>query len=601
MLKSKTRIIIIFLVVLFNSACGQDHVINEAWLNNFNATAAKTVVLNNQKEILPIKNLERWRIASIRFGNTQTEVFDSLLNKYTHVYSENANRFVANKYFNSLLYDIQAYNFIVVSLDNVSILDKETINFLLSIEKKKQLVIAFSGDEVNLVKLDVFQSPIVYCKFPWVQSSAFMAQLIFGGVSTNARLTDNTLSKKYLKGMGSSIEKIRYSFTVPEDAHINAIDLGAIDNIAAEAIKAHATPGAVVFVAKDGKVIFNKAYGYHTYQNATAESVSDVFDLASVSKLATTTVAMRMYERGQLNLDTVISAYLPETIHTNKETIKVKELLLHQAGLVGFIPFFEHLKIGDYSRVRSDYFSVQVADSFYIGKDYYKRVMYPEMLKSPIKNRGSYLYSDLSMYFLKEIIERITHQPLEDYVQEQFFKPLGMYTTGYLPRNRLDKNQIVPTEDDKYFRKTLLWGFVHDQGAAMVGGVAGHAGLFSNASDLAIMFQMMLNKGTYGGQQFLKPETIALFTAKQSDVSRRGLGFDRWDPNPIKQYPSKYASSQTFGHTGYTGTCVWVDPKYNLVYIFLSNRVNPTVSDKLSAMRIRTKILDVVYKAIDNK
>jgi CubicO group peptidase (beta-lactamase class C family) len=599
MLKSKTRFIITFLVLLFNTACGQDHVINEAWLNNFNAAGAKTVVLNNQKEILPIKNLERWRIASIRFGNTQTEVFDSLLSKYTHVYSENGNRFVINKFFNSLSNDIQAYNLVIVSLDNVSVLNAETINFLLSLEKKKQLVIALCGDEDNLVKLDAFQSPIVYCKFPWVQSSAFMAQLIFGGMATQARLTETTLSKKYLKGMGSNIEKSRFSFTVPEDASINAIDLTAIDIIAAEAIKARATPGAVVFVAKDGKVIFNKAYGNHTYQNAVPENVEDVFDLASVSKLATTTVAMRMYEKGQLNLDTAISAYLPETINTNKETIKVRELLLHQAGLVAYIPFFERLRIGDYSRVQSDYFSVQVADSFYVGKDYYKREMYPTMLRSPIKNRGAYLYSDLSMYFLKEIIERITHQPFEEYVEEQFFKPLGMYTTGYHPRKRLDKNQIVPTEKDTYFRKTLLWGFVHDQGAALVGGVAGHAGLFSNATDLGILFQMQLNKGFYGGKQYLKPETIDLFTSRYSSVSRRGLGFDKWDPNPIKQYPSKYASSKTFGHTGYTGTCVWVDPDKNLIYIFLSNRVHPKVTDKLSEMQIRKRILDVVYKAID--
>ena len=600
-MKSKIRLTISSLIVFFNVACAQDHVINEAWLNNFNAVEAKTVVLNNQRETLPLKNLEHWRIASIRFGNTQTEVFDSLLNKYTHVYSENGNRFVTNKYFNSLSNNIQGFNLVVVSLDNVSVMNKETIDFLSTLEKKKLLVIAFCGDEGNLAKLDDFQSPILFCKFPWVQSGAFMAQLIFGGVATQARLTETTLSKKYLKGMGSSTEKSRFSFTVPEDASINAIDFSEIDNIAAEAVKARATPGAVVFVAKDGKVIFNKAYGYHTYQNLMPENVNDVFDLASVSKLATTTVAMRLYEKGQLNLDTVISAYLPETINTNKQTIKVRELLLHQAGLVAHIPFFERLRIGDYSRVASDYFSVQVADSFYLGKDYYKREMYPAMLRSPIVNRGAHLYSDLSMYFLKEIIERISQQPFEEYVEEQFFKPLGMHTTGYKPRKKLDKNQIVPTEDDKYFRKTLLWGFVHDQGAAMVGGVAGHAGLFSSAADLGIIFQMMLNKGTYGGQQYLKPETIALFTSKYSSVSRRGLGFDRWDPNPIKQYPSKYASSQTFGHTGYTGTCVWVDPKYNLVYIFLSNRVHPTVTDKLGALRIRNRILDVIYKAIDKK
>ena len=601
MLKSRIRFIISFLIVVFNSACAQDHVINEAWLNNFNAVGAKIVVLNNKKDDLPLKNLEQMRIASIRFGNSQTEVFDSLLNKYAHVYSDNGNRFLLNRYVNSLSNLLQSFNLVIVTLDDVSILNKGTLDYLLFLEKKKQLVIAFCGNEANLARLDDFQSPIIYSKYPWVQSSAYLAQLIFGGVTAQARLSETTLSKKYLKGMGSSTDKIRFSYSVPEDVSLNAVDLNPIDKIVAEAIKARATPGAVVLVAKDGKVIFNKAYGYHTYQNLTPESVTNVFDLASVSKLATTTVAMRMYEKGQLNLDTVISAYLPETINTNKQNIKVKELLLHQAGLVAYIPFFERLRIGDYSRIQSDYFSVQVADSFYVAKEYYKREMYPLMLRSPIANRGSYLYSDLSMYFMKEIIEKIAQQPFEEYVDEQFFKPLGMYTSGYHPRKRLDKNQIVPTEQDSYFRKTLLWGFVHDQGAAMVGGVAGHAGLFTNATDLAILFQMLLNKGYYGGRQYLKPETINLFTARYSSVSRRGLGFDKWDPNPIKQYPSKYSSSQTYGHTGYTGTCVWVDPVKNLIYIFLSNRVHPKVTDKLSEMQIRKRILDVVYKAIDKK
>jgi CubicO group peptidase (beta-lactamase class C family) len=225
--------------------------------------------------------------------------------------------------------------------------------------------------------------------------------------------------------------------------------------------------------------------------------------------------------------------------------------------------------------------------------------MWPQMLNSAVITRGKYVYSDLSMYFMKEMVERQSGQHLENYVLDKFYKPLGMKTAGFNPRNRFSKDQIVPTEKDLTFRKTLLSGYVHDQGAAMVGGVSGHAGLFASANDLAIEYQMILNGGSYGGVQYFKPETVKMFTAKQSSVSRRGLGFDRFDPDPAKAYPSKLASSETFGHTGYTGTCVWVDPKYNLVYIFLSNRVHPTVSEQLSKLNIRSRIQDVVYEAIN--
>jgi CubicO group peptidase (beta-lactamase class C family) len=224
--------------------------------------------------------------------------------------------------------------------------------------------------------------------------------------------------------------------------------------------------------------------------------------------------------------------------------------------------------------------------------------MWPQMLNSRLVSRGKYVYSDLSMYFMKEVLEGITHDHLDQYVLSQFYTPLGMQTAGYDPLKRFDKSRIVPTEDDNYFRHTLVHGYVHDQGAAMAGGVAGHAGLFASTNDLAILFQMILNKGIYGGARYFKPETIEQFTSRQSDVSRRGLGFDRWDPEVSKHYPSELASPQTFGHTGYTGTCIWVDPQYNLIYIFLSNRVYPKVTSKLSSLSIRPRIQDTIYEAI---
>lgn len=593
---------ILALVVLVISAsflaCGQEHQQSKTWLNNFKEIEKTTVVLNNGKEILPLKDLEKKRIASIDLGFNHHIVFDSLLNKYDKVDHFNGSVYQANSQLKALIDDLKFYNTVILCLSDVSVFNEEVLSLIKELEYKKQVVIALFGDGRSLTRLDQFNAPIVYSPQHNNDGANFVAQLIFGGVGTEARML-TSYSEKYQKGAGSDLLKIRLKYTVPEDVGINTDDLKKIDAIAAEAIKEKAAPGMVVFIAKGGKVIFNKAYGYHTYEKETKSRIDDIFDLASITKTSATTMeVMRLYEQGQLNLDTSISAYISKTRKTNKQEIKVKEVMLHQAGFIPFIPFYNAMKPGDSSLDSTETYSVKVADSFYMKKDYYKDIMWKQMLESSVKTNGTYVYSDLSMYFMKEIVESISRQSLSSYVRTNFYDPLGMYTTGFNPRYRFPKSRIVPTENDEYFRNTLLWGYVHDQGAAMVGGVSGHAGLFSNASDLATLYQMLLNKGTYGGKTFFKPSTVELFTARQSNVSRRGLGFDRWDPEPNRDYPSKLASSQTYGHTGYTGTCVWVDPKDDLVYIFLSNRVNPKVTNQLSTLNIRPRIQDVIYEAI---
>jgi CubicO group peptidase (beta-lactamase class C family) len=413
---------------------------------------------------------------------------------------------------------------------------------------------------------------------------------------------EKNISAKFKSGSGFETLASRLKYTIPEELGINSAALKRIDEIAAEAIQAKAAPGAVVMVVLDGKVIYNKAFGTRTYTDKTPTRINDIYDLASVTKTSATTMAvMRLFEQERLKLDTAIGAYIPRARNTNKKDISVREVMLHQAGFVPFIPFYKNMLETDYSRDSTAAFPTKAADNFYMRKSYFAEVMWPQMLNSGLANRGKYVYSDLSMYFMKEMVERQSGKPIENYVMEQFYKPLGMTRAGFNPRLRFSKQEIIPTEDDQVFRKTLLEGYVHDQGAAMVGGVSGHAGLFSSSNDLAILYQMLLNKGTYGGTEYFKAATVDMFTAKQSDVSRRGLGFDRWDPESSKGYPSKLASPQTFGHTGYTGTCVWVDPKYKLVYIFLSNRVNPGVSTKLLDLNIRSRIQDVIYEAIGNQ
>lgn len=560
---------------------------------------SSAVLLNNSKEIIPLGDLESRTIASVSIGSVYAPQFDSILTKYAHVIPFTLENSKSPGAIDTLNAGLKLFNTVILAVTDTTISDAGVQRFIDGINKIKQLIVVVYGNQRGLQFLDQVDCPVIWVSQNTPALAMHMAQAIFGGVAITAKLPEN-VSPHFTKGSGYVTSVSRLTYTTPEEAGINgkAIE-NSIDKIVTEAIVQQATPGAVVMVVKDGKVIFNKAYGSHTYQKDIPEKVGDIFDLASVTKIgATTMAAMRLYEQKKLNLDSTVGAYIPLAGNTNKNTIQVKELLLHQAGFIPFIPFYRELKPGDYSRDSSSVYTVKVADHYYLRSNYFENVMWPQMLNSPLVSRGKYVYSDLSMYFMKDIIERLTAQPLDKYVETEFYSPLGMYTAGFNPRKRFDKIQIVPTEQDEIFRKVLLEGYVHDQGAAMAGGVAGHAGLFSTANDMAILFQMILNGGKYGGKQYFKPETIQRFTAKYSNVSRRGLGFDRWDPDRTNRYPSDLASSKTYGHTGYTGTCVWVDPEYNLIYIFLSNRVHPQVSGKLSSLRIRPRIQDVIYGAI---
>ncbi|HVW16378.1 MAG TPA: serine hydrolase [Mucilaginibacter sp.] len=585
--------------ILVHSACAQLPIpTGQAYVNEEQQVEKSTSLFNNQQQLVPLSDLAELKIASIHFTYAYAAGFDSLLNKYAKVDTFKGTDYVTVKTLGDLDFDTKHYNTLIVQLDEQDLGNPQIIGFIHDNVRIKNVVVAFFGRPTSLAKLDAVTAPIVFCDRPSPVSAFYAAQAIFGGVPVTQKLRF-TYSAKYRANTGFLTTKIRLQYTVPEEVDINSSDLKEIDNIADIAIRNQATPGCVVLVARDGKVIFNKAYGYHTYDKTEPDKLTDIFDLASVTKVSATTMeTMRLYEEGRLNLDSTIGSYIPMARHTNKDDLQVRELLLHQAGLVPDIKTYEKLTPSDISVDSSAAFPHKIADHFYLRKDYFKDVMWADMLNSPVNTRGQYVYSDLSMCFMKEILERITATPLNVYVQQNFYNPLGMQNAGFLPLNRFPPDRIIPTEDEQVFRRRLLIGYVHDPTAAMLAGVSGNAGLFAGANDLAILYQMMLNKGSYGGVRYFKPSTVDLFTSRQSAVSRRGLGFDRWDPNTAKHYPSKLASDQTYGHTGYTGTCVWVDPKYNMVYIFLSNRVNPAVSDKLSTLEIRPRIQDVVYKAM---
>ena len=388
----------------------------------------------------------------------------------------------------------------------------------------------------------------------------------------------------------------------------DAAKMAAIDSIANDAIARKATPGCMVMVVKNGKISYCKSFGFYDYSQTQQVTPETVYDLASGTESAATTLAvMKLFEEGKIDLKKNLSHYLKWVKGSDKEFLKIDDLLLHQAGLVAFIPFYKETLDNNGNPNASLYFSswrdtfpLKVAEHLYLRRDW-PDTMFSRILKSPLGPWSKYVYSDNDFIFLGKVIEAITLKSLERYVEEEFYEPMELKKIGFRPLQRMPFTKIAPTQDEKIFRKQLIQGTVHDPGAAMFGGVSGHAGLFSDAFDLAAVMQMLLNGGTYNGLQYLKKETIDLFTSYNSNYSRRGLGFDKPDKDNAKKqypYPSTFSSPQTFGHTGYTGTCAWVDPQYNLIYIFLSNRVNPSESTVLNRMNVREKIFDAIYKAM---
>jgi CubicO group peptidase (beta-lactamase class C family) len=588
----------ILLLLEFATCSAQNHRANLTRLKRIQEAEKSIVLLNNKSGILPVRSVEDLRIASIHAGYGQHAVFDSIASKYQAVSTFAADNLSDSAFF--ALHDkLKLFNLIIVQLSDALLPDERMLAFIKEQEKTRQVVVVFSGNGKALEVFDKYNAPLVWLPQNSPEAASVAAQLIFGGITSENRL-DATYSKIYKKGSGFDVKKTRLGYSVPEAAAINSDHLNAVDSLVTAGITAHAAPSVVVLMAKDGKVIFHKAYGKHTYDGNTATGADDLFDLASVTKVSATTPAiMHLYDQKIIDLEDPVSKYVALTRNiADKADVKIKEALLHEAGYTPYIKFYEQLKPLDMRCDSSALYPTKVADHYYLRANYFNEVMWPATLKSSGNTRGKFVYSDVSMYMMKEVIETATHQTLNDYVHNTFYKPLGMQTTGFLPRNRFGKSRIVPTtENDNWFRNMLVQGYTNDPGAAMAGGVQGHAGLFSNANDLAILFQMYLNKGTYGGTKFFEPATVDLFTSVQSKNSGRGYGFAKADN---KQNTKQYPSAAAYGHSGYTGTYVWVDPAYNLVYIILTNRVYPDDNKTFGkpAINLRPMILDIFYEAV---
>jgi CubicO group peptidase (beta-lactamase class C family) len=432
------------------------------------------------------------------------------------------------------------------------------------------------------------------------------AQAWFGGIAIQGKLPV-TSSLEYYRGRGHITSPIRLKYAAPEDAGLSSDSMSKIDDLVYDALAAHAIPGCQITIAKGGRVIWNKSYGNFTYDEMHRVEENDLYDLASITKIAATTLAvMKLYEQKKLDLNKCVEDYLPELKGTAKGKLKLDELLTHEGGFKPYIPFYRetmdsagNLNPAIYRSGREDPFTVEITPGLYMNRSY-ADTLWSRILASPLSAKGKYVYSDLDFYFLKSIVERVSGQPLDRYVEENFYRPLGLSTMCFNPLRMFPTDHIAPSNFDYQWRKQLIQGTVHDQGAAMLGGVAGHAGLFSNANDVAALMQMLLNGGSYAGIRYLDTATVNRFTAQYSSRSRRGLGFDKPELQADRPSPTcAGASPETYGHQGFTGTCVWVDPAYDLVYVFLSNRTFPDDSnDKLGKLGTRSRIHQAIYDAI---
>ena len=432
------------------------------------------------------------------------------------------------------------------------------------------------------------------------------ADLVAGRLMATGKLPVTVCAYKYGTGITMQYDPVPHPT-------IAGMELKEVDSIVLDAIDKKAFPGAVVMAVKDGEIIYHKSFGNYRYEDSPETSLESIFDLASITKVAATTMSvMKLYEQGKLNLNKRLGDYLSWVKGTNKERLIIKDILLHQAGLNPFIAFYKEtidsitgLPLpGLYSKTSQPGYTTRVAENLFLRNDWNDK-MYQRILESQVGPQNKYVYSDNDFIFLGKVVEAISGLTLDEFAKRNFYIPMGLTSVGFKPRERYPLSRIVPTESEPHFRGQLIQGDVHDEGASMFGGVSGHAGLFGNAYDLGMLFQMLANGGELNGKRFLKPETINYFTSYQSSISRRGLGFDKPEKDNDKEnnpYPSALASPKTFGHTGFTGTCVWVDPEVNLVYVFLSNRVYPTRNNPLlSRLNVRGNIQDAIYKAIKQK
>lgn len=576
-----------------------------AW--RYHQTLEQIVVLKNTGQIIPIRDL-----GSIRPGWITLTPGNSVLKEKLDLY------LTVQPMDSSVLEypDLINANLLLVEID----LEKINAHTLTRISGQLEqipipyIVIFLHGTPLSLPDV-CFKSAsgIVFSRGYSEYLSIHLAQVLFGAVGSTGRLT-YPVNRTYPTGAGLSTPSLnRLQYGPPECVGIHGASLTEKLNAAIhQAIELRVFPGANLLIARNGMVIYHQAFGRPTYESLRPVQKSDVYDLASITKIFGATLAsMSLHSQGRFDPELTLDTYLPEYRKSNKHQLIWKDILTHRARLPSSIVFYRRTmdSLGAFLprtvRERSNRrYSIPINDHLFLHRRY-PRLMLKGIKSAPLLNKEGYVYSDLSMILLYKTIEAITKQPFRSFLDNTFYKPLGTDHTMFLPATRINLDQIIPTERDSVFRHELVHGQVHDENAAMLGGISGHAGLFSNANDLAKLAQLLLNKGNYGGIQYIKPETVQLYTRYHYPEigNRRGFGFDK----PLLQFNlnashvARDASTESFGHSGFTGTFIWMDPRYNLTYILLTNSVYPSrISNTISQYSVRPCVQQIIYDFILN-
>ena len=585
-----------------------------------NLVEASLTVLRNENNLLPLRRLDTLRIASVSIGVTKPTAFQRMLELYTGVKHFTLAKQVNDSQVQALDKQLADYDLVIAGVHDDSKYPRNSLKFSS----------ALVGYITKLAKRDntvfaVFKNPYALAKMPSIdQSDALIvthqdsqlaeeltAQLIFGGVSASGRLPVSVGNTFAVKAGLDVVGDLRLGYSTPEAVGMNSqILYHRIDSLVQEAIDAKATPGCEVLVARNKKVVMYKAYGEHVYHDTVSVERSDLYDLASVSKIASALPAlMKLHGEGKFDLEAGLDDYLPYFRGSNKAGVPFREILAHQARFKPWIPYWTSTrrKNGSYKwfTIKSDSsrrFPVKLTDGMYLHRNYQKKI-FRAIKQSPLEEEKKYRYSGLLFYLLPTLVSELSGEDYLTYLNENFYGPLGATTLTYNPTKQFPPSRIVPTEDDYLFRREAIHGRVHDEGAIMMGGVSANAGLFSNANDLAKLMQMYLNGGEYGGDRYISEATLKEFTRYQfpDNDNRRGLGFDKpYFERSEDGNAAVSASDASFGHSGFTGTFTWADPEYDLVYVFLSNRVHPTRdNNRLGQLNTRTKIQQVLYDAIE--
>ncbi|MEM9721744.1 MAG: glycoside hydrolase family 3 N-terminal domain-containing protein [Bacteroidota bacterium] len=573
-------------------------------------------LVKNDRGVLPINNLDQRKIAYIQIGGRKENLFEKTLKKYAGIdsYYLPANFSPSQRL--QLLKSVSSYNTTITGLFGMN--NNFRRNYGVSAEARV-LLDALSKRNAASV-LCVFGNPysleffgkedailLAYEEAQDAQRAA--ASAVFGGIGVNGRLPV-TVSDSFPVGTGEVLNQVnRFGFALPEEVGMNGATLAKIDSIANMYIRKGAMPGCAVLAMRGRDIVYERGFGSTNKLGEVVDTYRHTYDVASVTKVAVTTLAiMRLVDEGRLNLDRSIGAYLPEFRKTDLAILTPRSLLQHTGGLPGWIPFFRDT-YSDERRTRLDpyYYSVrptkthslQIAPRLYVNPIAQDSI-WERIGDLEVRRTTRYRYSDIGFILLGKIVEKVTQEPLEMYLQRNFYAPLGMNQSLFNPAKHGLSANCPPTEKDRHWRFTTIQGYTHDPMASLLGGVAGHAGLFSNVYDLGKLMLMLKEDGMYGGRMYVKPQTIQYFSKRQSTRSRRGLGFDKPEILRGGTHPtSRSSSGSTFGHTGFTGTAVWVDPQFDLVYVFLSNRTYPNSNNrKLINEHVRTKIMDVLYESI---